>query len=303
MDNRFIVTDGMINDKKYDGNTLKFGITVSKQDYIVKLPEESLASVYSEYVASRVIQKLGIPTHEVWIGEYNGTLVNIIKDFTNGRYRLKSFKDTRQSSEGTDMSSKSYTYKDVLYLIEKHTKMNSTEKQRMKTQFWQMFICDAILANRDRHHGNWGYLSYQGRSIPAPIYDNGGCLFPDVYRVIDQFTPSNEKNFLFKRSEYFPASLFMITNKEGKVVRSNYYEMLSDLRVNRILAQEVKSIRNNIGYKGIYNIIQEVVNSTHGIIPPIYGRFYIGIVCMRYLHMIERKTLEDSYKILKRSGY
>lgn len=41
-----IVNDNMRNGKSYNGNTLKFGITVENIDYIVKLPKEAL-SIYT----------------------------------------------------------------------------------------------------------------------------------------------------------------------------------------------------------------------------------------------------------------
>lgn len=299
MYNGFIVRDNFKNSKIYDGNTLKFGITVDGEDFIVKSGKNSITSIYSEYVASRFIKELGIPVHDVWIGYYQNDLVVIIKDFTiKGYSRLQSFKDTRQSSEGTDLSSKTYTYTDVLRLIEKHTKMNDINKEKMKVRFWDMFICDAILGNRDRHHGNWGYLVTKQGHKPAPIYDNGGSLFPDVERVIDQYI-SNDKQFLMDRSERFPASLFRIDKGNGETRRTNYNEILSDLRVNKILAQEVKSLKEKIGYKGVKLKIYKIVSEVHNIIPEVYSMFYVDIICMRYLHLIERYSLEESYQILR----
>lgn len=301
MYNNFIVTDTLANNKAYDGNTLKFGITVENTDYIVKLPKDSISSIYSEYIASRFIRGIGINAHEVWIGRYNNNLVNIIKDFTSKGVVLRAYKGTRQSSEGTDIENKKYTYKDILYLIDKHTKMNKKTKENVTKQFWQMFICDAILGNRDRHHGNWGYL-YNKRlnemSI-APIYDNGGSLFPDIDRVMHGFNAHSEKEFLFRRSDYFPASLLMIERPDGKTSRSNYYEILGDLRISRVLSNEVKWIINNVGLYGILKAISNAVDSIKEILPIEYQIFYKEIVCMRYLHLVERKSLELSYKIIK----
>ena len=77
----------------------------------------------------------------------------IIKDFTTKGSILRSYKSTSQSSEDTDITTKEYTYDDVLYLIGKHTKMSDKNKQKAKVRFWDMFIMDAILGNRDRHRG------------------------------------------------------------------------------------------------------------------------------------------------------
>lgn len=136
-----VVSDSWVNNKEYDGNTRKFGITYKGVDYIVKLPKGNNLSVICEYIASNFIQALGYNCHTVYLGRYDNQLVDVILDFTSGtNYKLHSFKDTKQSSEDTDISAKEYTYSDVLYLIDKHIKLNDTEKEKAKTQFWQMFM-------------------------------------------------------------------------------------------------------------------------------------------------------------------
>ena len=299
MNNGFIVLDSMKNTKKYDGNTLKFGITVSGIDYIVKLQKDTISSLYSEHIASRFILNLGINCHETWLGYYNNNLVVIMKDFTDEKAKLRSYKSTRQSSEGTDLSGKTYTYNDVMYLINKHTKMSEENKRKTIIQFWDMFICDAILGNRDRHHGNWGYLTYSSGYIPSPIYDNGGSLFPDLQNRIHEYiiALNNNKEYLFiaDRSEKFPASLFQMVRSDGTNKRTNYFEILSDLRINKTLANEVKNLKQKVGFNRVYESIFRAVDSVKDIIPLEYRRFYIIIVCTRYLHMIERKTIKESY--------
>ena len=140
-----IIQDSMRNNITYDGKTYKFGITVQEQYFIVKKPNQ-IMSVYSEYIASSFINQLGIQCQLVKLGRYNDCVVNVIKDFVkNTGYILHSYEDTRQSSEDTDIGVKDYTYSDVLYMIDKHTKITEKNKEKMKEQFWDMFICDAIL--------------------------------------------------------------------------------------------------------------------------------------------------------------
>lgn len=303
MHNGFIVYERMINNKVYDGKTKKFGISIGNEDFIVKFAKESITSLYSEHLASRFIRNLGIPCHETWLGFYNNIPVVIMKDFTDKNSYLKSYKSTGESSENTSIESKRYTYKDVLYLIENHTKMSDFNKQRSKIQFWQMFICDAILGNRDRHHGNWGYIKYKNGTsyTPAPIYDNGASLFPDICKRIYEYSESlrtnKEMQFIADRAEKFPASIFMMERANGEIKRTNYYEMLSDLRVNKILASEVKNIREKVGFSQIYEAIFREVSKVRQFIPYEYRRFYIMIVCVRYLHIVERRSIKESYMI------
>lgn len=299
MYNGFVVQDYMKNNKAYDGNTLKFGITVGNEDYIVKHAKDTISSLYSEHIASRFIRNLGIPCHETFLGYYNNQMVVILKDFTTKGAKLRSYKSTRQSSEETTLSGKAYTYKDVLYLINKHTKMSDANKQKTITQFWDMFICDAILGNRDRHHGNWGYLACRDGYVPAPIYDNGASLFPDletrIHEYIDYVSEGKEYIFIEQRAEKFPASLFQKERENGEIKRTNYYEMLSDLRWNKTLAREVRAIKEKAGFSQVYESIFRAVAEVKDILPYAYKRFYILIVCTRYLHVIERKTINQSY--------
>lgn len=133
--NGFVVYDYMRNNKTYDGNTLKFGITIDNENYIVKHAKDCISSIFSEHIASRFIRNLGISCHETYLGYYDGQMVVILKDFTTKSTKLRSYKSTRQSDEGTDLSGKDYTYKDVLYLISKHTKMSDENKRRTIIQF------------------------------------------------------------------------------------------------------------------------------------------------------------------------
>lgn len=304
MHNGFIVTDSMRNNKQYDGKTLKFGITDNNDDYIVKLPKDTISSLYSEHVASRFIRNLGIDCHETWLGYYNKQPVVILKDFTTKEDKLRSFASTGQSSEDTTLEGKKYTYKDVTYLIKNNNKFSSVDKQNMMTMFWDMFICDAILGNRDRHKGNWGYMQNENKFRPAPLYDNGASLFPDVetrmHEYVEHIKNNTEYRFIYERSEKFPASLFQVEYDNGKCKRTNYYEILSDLRISPILAKEVKILRNKKGFTQVYEAITRSVLSANNIIPYEYKRFYILITCTRYLHLIERKSIKESYLIAYR---
>lgn len=293
-----VITDTMRNNLEYDGKTRKFGVTVNNKNYLVKFAKKSSFSVYSEYVASHFIRNLGITAHNVDIGIYapTGELVNIIEDFNSAEWRLKQFKDLNESSVDTSVNVKEYTYDDVLDIINKIHRIKDSEKVTLIHRFWQMYICDAILANRDRHNGNWGFLrNVKTKEIKvAPLFDNGACLFPDVYKVIKEFTV-NEKEFLIKRSGDFPASLLLKYNRRlGRVSRTNYKDVLSDVRFNKTLAFERKQIINNIGKEGV---ISAICNATQIDMPNILRRFYVLVVIIRYLVIIERYNFSDAYEI------
>lgn len=295
----FVIDDSMINNKNYNGNTRKFGITYNGVEYIVKFPKGNDLSVYCEYICSRLIKNLGYNCHSVNLGVYKGILVDIIKDFTfGGNYALHSFKDTKQSSEDTEIGVKEYTYDDILYLIDKHLKINDKDKYSIKCSFWDMFICDAIIGNRDRHWGNWGYILVNGSYKFAPLYDNGAGLYPNVNKSISEYVNiGTRKKFLYDRVFVFPASLFKMKRKD-RAYRTNYYDMFSDLRINKIFAERVKLIRSRFSYRDIYNIICSIVMNMD--IQYEYKRFYIEIVTLRYACIIQRKDFDKIYNEIER---
>lgn len=283
MYNGFEVQDEMLNSKIYDGTTLKFGIRVAEEDFIVK--KNTNAFLYSEYVGSRFIAGLGLPVQEVWLGYYKNDLVFISKDFSvKGFSQFQSFKDIRQSKE-LDLSSKFYTFDDIFRLVDYHTKISSENKEKIKLQFWKMFLCDAILGNRDRHHGNWGFLWTKDGYIPAPIYDTENALFSDV-----DFFNIKDKHYFIDN----PTSLF-----RNKVSKIKYTSVFNNLKSYPLLLQEVRQIRENFGYLGIRSNIVNVVDEVSKIIPKRYGDFYVAVVCMRYLRLIERYSVEDAVNIVK----
>ena len=290
------ITDEMRNNVVYEGTTRKFGVTINNTFYMVKFAKENDLSVLCEYIASNFINKIGYPCQKVDLGVYNGELVDVIYDFAaNTEYNLHSFKDTKQSSENTDIGDKEYTYDDVLYLIDMHLKLDDRDKVKTKKQFWQMYICDAILANRDRHWGNWGYLGKDGcdKYIAAPIYDNGASLYPGIGRAIDGIA-DNRKQFMYNRIYVFPASLFKV-EKEDRSYRTNYSEIFSDLHINKTFAEEVRNIKNRLGYKEVFSVISEIVGGIEFSIDKRILDFWIEIVTLRYMCIVLRMDFDKAF--------
>lgn len=295
----FIVNDLMLNSKEYDGNTDKFGITVGDANYIVKKEkEENSLDIYTEFVASSFIRNLGIECQETFLGYYDNEKVVIIKDFTSEGVYLHSFRDMKQSSVDTDISTKEYTYDDIIYLIEKHLKISNENKNGVLIRFWEMFICDSILGNRDRHWGNWGYLSTIDGYIEAPIYDNGASLFPNVNRVWQQYL-DNEEEFLHKRVYVIPACLLKRKRDTGEYKRTNYYEMFNDTTWNSLFNETYHRIIDNYSCGDIFNLIVKTVESS-SLIPKDLKIFYIKIVYMRYACILKRLDFSIAYENLKK---
>lgn len=291
-----ISLDKYKNKKTYDGNTVKFGITYKGIDYIVKPPKNKDYSMYSEDVASRFMRGLGYNAHETLLVKdtKRGDVV-LLKDFVRRGESLRSYKSTGQSSEDTNVSDKSYTYDDIVYMINKHTKISDEHKKQALEQFWDMYMLDAILGNRDRHHGNWGYICKGNEYRITKIYDNGASLFPNVNNKMTEYI-KDRKNFLFERCEKFPASLLMIYDeKEKRNKRTNYYEYIGNYKKYKEMEIAYNKIKN-FGLEKIYDTIKAASNNK--LIPELLRKFYIDIVCIRYMHIIERLNFDECYRRL-----
>ena len=312
-----LIDDAMKNEKAYNGNTFKFGIRLGEKDCIVKFPKGDDLSVYCEYVASRFIRGVGYECQEAALGLYKNEVVDVIGDFTSGTdLMLHSFRDTKQSSEDTDIGDKEYTYQDVAYLIEKHLKLLPKDKEEAKRRFWQMFICDAILANRDRHWGNWGYLSDGSRYYAAPIYDNGACLVPSVGRVINAFE-QDPKSFLHDRVFVFPASLFMIKRESKnrpdvvRAHRTNYYEMFEDTEFDAVFRDEANRFCESNSARDLYRLMRGIVMDDDCLrdapLNMSVRKFWLVIVPMRYACIVRRDAFDAVYSDvrawMKEDGY
>lgn len=274
--NCFNALDSYKNGKNYGGTTYKFGITYNGKDYLVKYPKDNDLSVFTEYIASNLICSLGFKCQVVKIGYHGDTPVNIIEDFTDDCCELHSYKDTRQSSEDTDMSDKEYTYDDILYLIEKYLKLSEVDKALCIEQFWDMYIVDALLANRDRHWGNWGYLAYANNHYKvAPLYDNGACLFPSISAVIHQY-PSAD--FMRERIFTFPASLMRI-KRQDRSYRTNYYEIINSHNYKGLDAR-LEQFISRTSWKEIFSLAHEIIDPLD--VQKELKSFWCNVICMRY---------------------
>ncbi len=99
------IKDSYRNDRLYAGNRYKFGVTIDGINYIVKQSKKNDCSVYSEYIASNFIEKIGIACQKVKLGKYKNELVDVILDFCTGNTTLREFGEIHQTS----------IYSDVIY--------------------------------------------------------------------------------------------------------------------------------------------------------------------------------------------
>ena len=144
------------------------------------------SSPVSEYIGSHVYGLLGIPVHDTVLGFRDGKVVVACRDFTYPDKTLLEFRMLRNSISDDSASfsnrpsdGSTVTLSDVLESISQLDDVYDSEKVRER--FWDMFVTDAFIGNKDRNNGNWGLLARNGAIEGlAPVYDERELLLGPV---------------------------------------------------------------------------------------------------------------------------
>jgi len=246
-------------------NGSKIGILHQNTTYMMKLPPKPSRnsemsytnSCISEYIACHIFSHLGIRTQETLLGEYNGRIVVLCKDFEEDGFRLKEFAYLKNSIIDSEQNGYGTELEDILHTISEQQLVPQSELIRF---FWEMFIIDTLLGNFDRHNGNWGFLVNDNTkevSI-APIFDCGSCLYPQIDEKLMEIILNDEEE-IDKRVYVFPTSAIKKDNK-----KINYYQFLMQTdNIECIRALEM--ISNRIELKSINQIINSTpyITDTH----------------------------------------
>ncbi len=141
-------------------------------------------SPVSEWLGSHVYGLLGIPVHETVLGFSEGKVVCACRDFTWPDKELIEFRMLKNSLSDDGSAGFSQRPSDgrVLLLSDVLASLDSLggvySSQALRERFWDMFVVDAFIGNKDRNNGNWGLLSRGGEILGlAPVYDNGNSFF------------------------------------------------------------------------------------------------------------------------------
>lgn len=229
-------------------------------------------SIYSEYVCSRFMYKLGFKVQEVDLVQYKGsTWAKCSKLFD-----FKQFISLNQSSLETDKNDKYYCMEDILYEISKMSKFSISQRYGMLTFFKRLFVVDAITGNRDRHAGNCGYSTVGGECV---VFDNGASLFPNIERYL---TETTVRNLLYKIVIQEPKSSVRFKNSLGKVKKNNFYYILES---TDLVLDEIEWIKN----AGVLSAIEYAVHT----LPYRLKRYYHYQLYMRYMCIIHRKDFNS----------
>lgn len=294
--------------RKYEGSDGKKSIIYNGDYYLLKLPSKKetinelqtshVNNVISEYISSKIIKEIGIPVHDVILGVYEGEMVVACKDFTNEDYKLQEFSWFMKNIYRRDDIGRTVRYDQLYDVVKTNNVLNKIEKDAISS-YWDMFVCDALIGNFDRHKDNWGYLvNEKTKDIKlAPIYDNGSSLYPELSEEGMIKILSNQKE-IDERIFVFPKAALNKNTNNKKIEKFTYKELLED-GIDKNYEEAVKRIFPKINMKNIEKIINEI-----DILSDTRKTFYKTMLNERYekllAHAFEKiKTNEQNNEIKK----
>ena len=256
-------TNYLIRKKAYGGaNGSKLSIVYNDNVYMLKLPTHALKnpklsytnSCISEYLGCHIFNMLGVKAQETLLGTYkfHGKVRNVVacKDFVSLNSEFIDFAsvknqiiDSASNGYGTELT-------DILDTIEKQ---NSVDPKELKEHFWNMFVIDAFIGNRDRHNGNWGFLYNQNKDEMkiAPVFDCGSSLYPQIDDELIKKVMSSKAE-INARVFDIPTSAVLINGKRG-----NYFKIITSLEYSDC-NEAIKRIVPKIDLQQINLLIDEV---------------------------------------------
>ena len=289
-----------IEREETEGSEDKMWITYNGELYLMKdssfnkRRKQNSYAPYCEYIASHFIQNIGYNVHETLLAMYDNRVVVLCKNIFTDESIFEPFKGLHQSSAGTDLADKEYTYDDVIYILNRIT---NGDNKSLLNSFWNMFLIDAIIGNRDRHEGNWGFIRKDNRVRFTTLFDNGSLLFPDV-----NLKEWINDDFIKKRVFTMPGSQFKMW-KEGitdRAMRTNFYEVINQCK--QVGDKVFTNCYDSMAQKK--DIIVKAINSiNHSLIPKDFLFFAKVILYCRFncliLDNVFDEVIDEAYDLFK----
>lgn len=270
------------NNKYYGGSEEKFGITFGGLDYIVKFQKPSetglLYNTISEHIGCNIFRILGMYVQKTSLGIYKGRNIVLIEDFVKENQQFVPFNEVGDSSLENERESYTYSYTDIMQMLEENSKL--TQVEATISQFWRMYIIDALLGNFDRHGANWGFIKENNQYTLAPIFDNGSCLFPRIHSDEACLAILEKIEEIDKRVYVFPTSQIKLGNK-----KSSYFDIIHSLEYPEC-NEALISIVEIIDLEQIDAFIDSINE-----VSDVHKRFYKTMIKERYTKILYTSSL------------
>ena len=171
----------------FEGSERKFAILYQNEAYMVKEPDpvreknnklSYMNNTFSEHIGCNIFKMLDLPVQETFLAQYTRSdgkseIVVACKDFRQPGEQLYEADKYAKSI----IDSKNITKPDYSEIEQIFNKVAPNLNEDVEQRFWDTFVVDAFIGNKDRHLGNWGFLSKDRINLTlAPIYDCGSSL-------------------------------------------------------------------------------------------------------------------------------
>ncbi len=266
----------------------KINIVYEGHGYMLKFPPKPgknaelnyVNTCVTEYIACHVFQSMGISAQDTLLGTYtdaHGNVRNVVacRDFAEGYKTLVEFAHLKNTCLDSDLEGYNTDLSSILKAIDEQRVILP---DRLRTFFWRQFIGDALLANFDRHNGNWGILVNERirHADLAPVYDCGSCLFPQLNDRGMQKILEKERE-VEDRVKLFPKSTLMINR-----ARISYYDYITSTE-NAECDAALAGLYKYIDLDRIEGILDETPGLT-----PLQHKFYMTMIKARKEGILDR---------------
>lgn len=204
----------------FGGSEKKKRIIFDGRIYMVKFPDRVRAqknelsymnNQFSEDIGCKIYKTLGFETQNTFLATYRigdeNKIVVACEDFTQDGDQLIEFHKLSLEYIENDSLRTQANIDNVIEVI-KATKQIS-DKAEFIRKFWDMFVVDGFIGNRDRNLDNWGALEDSKKNLRfAPIYDCGSSLSPLMTEEVMRTALGNMN--VFKREEFNVYSCYRI---------------------------------------------------------------------------------------------
>ena len=240
---------------------------------------------FSEHVCCKVLDTLGVDVQKTILGTYGDKVVVACRDFTEGGLKFADFGTLKNTCFSTSKNGYGTELSEIESAIEEQRWL---DPKTLSSFFWEMFICDALIGNFDRHNGNWGFLIDDRKKSAriAPIFDCASSLFPQL-RVSDYRKVLDDPREIDNRVFVWPNSAIQMGNK-----KINYFEYISSLsnpECNKALIRILPRIDMDVIY-GTIDSCEEIGD--------LQKEFYMTILSAR-----KEKILDYSLERLESSDH
>ena len=275
----------------YGGSELKATYIINGERYMVKMPDPIrkktldlgyMNNQYSEYIGCHIFESVGIPVQKTMLVKLNKDgkekIAVACKDFLNPGEELIEISNVSLSLS----TEKKYkiSIEDVYEIINKMSVNYKLDENKLISNFWDMFVVDALIGNTDRHFGNWGFIKKDDIISFAPVYDCGSSLHP-LLSENEQIKLMSD-SIAFKNSSYNIASVYTMNNK-----KIFYHEIFRNPPVD--LKEAIKKIVPKIDM----DKIKEIIASTEGL-SKTQKEYYFKDILLR-----KEEILDKSYNEIK----